>query len=83
MIAKLTLFLSTPYVDSVALKLWDGKFPLKPADINNYICDQINCYDSLFSKLTNIFSWILYIPPALIFLTEQEQDLQTYHGSFP
>ena len=69
-IAKLTLYLSNPYIDSVAFNLWDGKFPLKPADINNYFCDQINCYNSLiFSKLINIFSWMLYIPPALIFLT--------------
>ena len=37
LVIKLTIFISLPYVESVALKLWDGKFPLKAADIYNQI----------------------------------------------
>ena len=70
LVIKLTIFISLPYVESVALKLWDGKFPLKAADIYNQICNQVNCLDnSLVNYLFKIFSWILYIPPALVFLT--------------
>lgn len=70
LVFRLTIFIALPYVDSVALKLWDGNFPLKAADIYNQICNQLNCIDnSLINYLFKIFSWILYIPPALIFLT--------------
>lgn len=69
-IINFSIFVIYPYIDTVFNNLWDNKFPLKAADIYNYICNEFGCSENYFINfLIKLVAWIFYLIPATIFLT--------------